>query len=330
MRGWWVVAPCLALTACGVSKDLYKAEVVQGQECQARVADLGRQLAEAAARARAAEGEVAARTDEVRTLQADLERAAARSGKQEAQLIACRNREAAARADLDVCRKERTALKGELQAAVRAREAQGRRLQGELESCREALVAAEAREAVLEEEKRRAERKRQEEVDELSRTYAGLVEGLKQEVQEGRVTISQLEGKLTVNLVDEILFDSGSAEIKLDGRKVLKRLGKVVADAKDKAVVVEGHTDNVPISRELARVFPTNWELSTARATSVVRYLQEVAGVSPQRLSAVGFGPYRPVADNDTPEGRAKNRRIQIKLVPLEAPLFAPPTAGGR
>jgi len=101
---------------------------------------------------------------------------------------------------------------------------------------------------------------------------------------------------------------------------VLNRVGEVLKGLVDKAIVIEGHTDDVRISGDLAKRFPTNWELSTARATSVVRYLQEAAGIPPDRLSAVGFGPYRPVGPNDTSEGRARNRRIEIKLVPLESP----------
>jgi chemotaxis protein MotB len=189
---------------------------------------------------------------------------------------------------------------------------------------RQEITALEARVADLVAEKETEEREKREKLDEISRTYEGLLEGMKEEVAKGRVTISQLRGKLTVNLLDEILFDSGSAAIKPEGRDVLKRLGGVLAEVGDKAVVIEGHTDNVPISGELAKRFPTNWELSTARATSVVRYLEEEAGILPERLSAMGFGPHRPVASNDSPEGRLRNRRIEIKLVPLEAPLFAP------
>jgi chemotaxis protein MotB len=101
-------------------------------------------------------------------------------------------------------------------------------------------------------------------------------------------------------------------------------VGQILKGMEDKAIVIEGHTDSVPLRGELARVFPTNWELSAARATSIVRYLQDTVGVDPRRLSAVGFGPNRPLDTNDSPEGRARNRRIEIKLLPLDAPLLAP------
>jgi len=146
---------------------------------------------------------------------------------------------------------------------------------------------------------------------------------MKGEVAKGEITISQLRDKLTVNVLDEILFDSGSTQIKPRGLEVLKRVGDILHNVQDKMIVIEGHTDNVQISRELARKYPTNWELSTARATSVVRYLQDESRLDPERLSAVGYGLYHPVDSNDTAEGRQRNRRIEIKLIPIEATLVS-------
>lgn len=148
--------------------------------------------------------------------------------------------------------------------------------------------------------------------------YEDLVEDMESEIKKGKVTITQLKGKLKVNMVDEILFDSGRASIKPQGLKVLERVGKVLLNAKDQAIRIEGHTDNVPIGAELARTYPTNWELSVARATAVTRYLQEKIGVDPRIISATGYGPYRPIASNETEQGRTRNRRIEIVLVPKE------------
>jgi chemotaxis protein MotB len=131
------------------------------------------------------------------------------------------------------------------------------------------------------------------------------------------VTISELRGRLTVNMVDAILFDSGKAEVKKGGIAVLKKVVSTLQDVTDKEIRVEGYTDNVPISGALVKKYPTNWELSAARAINVARYLQE-QGIDPSRLSAVAYGEYKPVGDNATPEGRAKNRRIEIVLVPRE------------
>jgi chemotaxis protein MotB len=153
--------------------------------------------------------------------------------------------------------------------------------------------------------------------EETSKTYAQMIEKMKSEIAEGQVTITELKGRLTVNMVDAILFDSGKADIKPEGRQVLQKVVEVIGQVEDKAIRVEGHTDNVKISPALARAFASNWELSAARAVNVTRYLQRL-GVDPTLLSAVAYGEYRPVSENETPEGRAKNRRIEIVLVPRD------------
>jgi chemotaxis protein MotB len=153
--------------------------------------------------------------------------------------------------------------------------------------------------------------------EETSKTYSAMIEKMKSEIAEGQVTITELKGKLTVNMVDAILFDSGKADIKPEGRQILQKVADVIGQVEDKAIRVEGHTDNVKISSALTRAFPSNWELSAARATNVARYLQRM-GVDPNLLSAAAYGEYRPVSENDTPEGRAMNRRIEIVLVPKD------------
>ncbi len=149
---------------------------------------------------------------------------------------------------------------------------------------------------------------------EIQGTYDELVGKLEDEIRRGEVKISELNGKLTVNVVDNILFDSGRAVIKPAGIKLLQQIGDVLKSTIDKNVQVEGHTDNVPIRGALANVYPSNWELSTARATTVLHFLQDKIGIRGERLSAVGYGEYQPVASNATAEGRAQNRRIQIVL----------------
>ena len=137
-------------------------------------------------------------------------------------------------------------------------------------------------------------------------------------IKEGQIEITQLKDKLSLTMVEKILFDSGSATIKKDGQKVLSRIGEILAKVGDKQITIQGHTDNVPISSKLRDRFPTNWELSAARATTVVRYLNEKANIDPRLLIASGVGEFRPVALNDTAEGKAKNRRIEIILLPLD------------
>ncbi len=149
---------------------------------------------------------------------------------------------------------------------------------------------------------------------EVQGTYDELVGKLEEEIQRGEVKISELKGKLTVNVVDKILFDSGKAALKPAGIKVLQQIGDILKSTVDKDIQVEGHTDNVPIRGALTEKYPTNWELSTARATTVLHFLQSEVGISGERLSAVGYGEHRPLATNSTAEGRALNRRIQIIL----------------
>ncbi len=158
----------------------------------------------------------------------------------------------------------------------------------------------------------------------MKSTYDQLVSKMDAEIKRGEITISDLQGKLTVNMVERILFDSGKAEIKPAGMKVLRRVGDVLKGVQDKAIQVEGHTDNVPISSRLRNTFPSNWELSAARAINVVHFLQDKVGIPGEKLAACGFSQYRPVADNATPQGRSLNRRIQIVLVPLEARVVEP------
>jgi len=159
---------------------------------------------------------------------------------------------------------------------------------------------------------------RDEEVQEMRRTYDDLLVDMRAEIDKGKITITQLEGKLKVNMVDEILFDSGETTIKPEGIQVLERVGKVLLNVKDQTINIAGHTDNVPIGPDLVKQYPTNWELSAARATSVARYLQDRSGIDPRLISATGYGQYQPIESNKTEKGRARNRRIEIVLVPIE------------
>jgi chemotaxis protein MotB len=169
----------------------------------------------------------------------------------------------------------------------------------------------------LKEENASLVKAREEQVRKVSSTYESLLEKMKSEISKGQITISELKGKLTVNMVDSILFDSGKAEVKKGGLEILGKVISILKEVQDKSIRIEGHTDNVQISRALAQRYPTNWELSAARAINVARHLQE-QGIDPGHLSAVAYGEWKPVAGNDTPGGRAKNRRIEIILVPRE------------
>lgn len=171
--------------------------------------------------------------------------------------------------------------------------------------------------AKLKEEIANLRKVKEEEVQKTSRTYEEMLEKMKSEISKGQVTISELKGKLTVNMLNAILFDSGKAEVKPEGLEVLQKVIDILKSVKDKAIRIEGHTDNVQIVGELTRKYPTNWELSAARAINVARYLQQ-QGIDPALLAAVAYGENKPVASNVTEEGKAKNRRIEIILVPKD------------
>lgn len=170
-------------------------------------------------------------------------------------------------------------------------------------------------------EKARLERERAEkeaEIERLTRTQEELSESLQAEIARGDIRIQQVRDQLRINMVDRVLFDSGQGHVKPAGLKVLKQMSEVLRTVGDKQIRIEGHTDNVPIGPKLVNRFPTNWELSTARATSVVRYLTEKGGVETETISAVGYADTRPVADNDSEDGRTANRRIEIVLYPKD------------
>jgi chemotaxis protein MotB len=158
------------------------------------------------------------------------------------------------------------------------------------------------------------------ELAELKGTYDKVQDKMKDEIARGEIHLEQTGGKLRVGLVDKVLFDSGEAEISKRGESVLARVADALAGIPDKQIQVSGHTDTTPITSKLASRFPSNWELSVARATNVVRFLAEKAKVPSDRLVASGYGEYQPIATNKTPVGRAKNRRIEILLTPMLSP----------
>ena len=142
--------------------------------------------------------------------------------------------------------------------------------------------------------------------------YKALFAELKALVDAGTVKVSFRKGRLVVEMASSILFDSGKSTLREEGREALNQLAKALGSVAGRDFLVAGHTDNVPI--RTAR-FKSNWDLSTARAVTVVGYLIE-AGMKPTNVGAAGFGEFDPVGDNKTPEGRAQNRRIEIILMP--------------
>lgn len=147
--------------------------------------------------------------------------------------------------------------------------------------------------------------KRLEEYREVTEQLAGMIEA-------GQLSVTVREGRLVINLDDDILFDSGRTDIRQDGQEALEDLAEVFEEVDDREFLVAGHTDDVPIG---SGRFDSNWELSTARAVEVVTFLQD-QGVDPQNLAAAGYGEHDPIASNEDEDGRAQNRRIEIVLMP--------------
>lgn len=154
----------------------------------------------------------------------------------------------------------------------------------------------------------------------MHKTQDELQERLKAEVAKGDILISQQQGDLVVDLLDKVVFDSGQAELNDKGKQVLREVGETLGKVPDKTIQVSGHTDSQPISDKLKERFPTNWELSTARATNVVRYLVDEIHVPAERLAAAGYAEFRPIASNASSDGRRRNRRIEVRLLPLPEP----------
>lgn len=161
---------------------------------------------------------------------------------------------------------------------------------------------------------------KEEELAKLQGTYEDLETKMKEEISKGDVRLSQAGGRIKVDLVDRILFDVGEASVTERGAEVLSRVGAVLAAVEDKKIQVSGHTDDLPISERLVDRYPTNWELAAARASNVVRFLEEKAKVPGRRLVAAAYGPWEPISSNKTASGRARNRRIEIVLTPALAP----------
>ena len=204
----------------------------------------------------------------------------------------------------------------QLTQQIASLETQNKGLTEQVTSLTGKVADLEADKARLAESLDRAAKKTQEQ-EKASSTYQQLLKEMKTEIAQGQITIKELKGKLTMDVVDKILFASGEAKVKKEGLEVLDRVVEILKDVKDKNIRIEGHTDNVPIAGKLAKIYPTNWELSAARAINVSRYLQQ-QGIDPSVLSATAFGEYQPIADNTTPEGWAKNRRIAIILLPKD------------
>jgi chemotaxis protein MotB len=226
----------------------------------------------------------------------------------------------ATKANYDALKASYDALETNSSAALAANTKRNRELLAELEAKEQALAAENARlEALKKELSDRSNR-----VAELEKVISdkdAAMTALKNAISraltdfEGKgLTVEQRDGKVYVSMENKLLFGSGSWAVGTEGRRAVQQLGSVLGENPDIAVLIEGHTDNVPYQG--SGQLTNNWDLSTKRATSIVNILRENASINPENLTAAGRGEYAPVATNSTPEGKAKNRRIEVILTP--------------
>jgi chemotaxis protein MotB len=215
---------------------------------------------------------------------------------------------------------------GKLQQALASDESQIAQLKNSLGMAQSQAVTDDQK-SQLEEAKRAMQ-----EAQERGKLLDDLQAKFKRMIDAGHLKVTTRHGRVVLQLHNDVLFDPGDADVKPAGKTALAEVAATLRGVGAKRFQVAGHTDTLPITPPKQKLFPTNWELSTARAIAVVKLLTS-EGVDPSTLSAAGYGPYDPVASNATPDGMAKNRRIEITLVPNVAgmvtasatPAAAPP-----
>lgn len=227
---------------------------------------------------------------------------------------------AAAKSNLENLQKSYDALEANSSKSLAENSKKNRELLSELDEKQLALATEQTRLEKLQQDL--AERSQR--VDELESMIAAKdakMRALKDAISKALVdfegkglTVEQRNGKVYISLENKLLFDSGSWTVGANGRKAVQQLGSVLADNSEIAVLIEGHTDNVPYNG--SGTINNNWDLSTKRATAIVEILSQNSAINPQNLTAAGRGEYAPVAPNTTAEGKAKNRRIEVILTP--------------
>jgi chemotaxis protein MotB len=205
-------------------------------------------------------------------------------------------------------RADREALAADLAAAT-----------AERDDLRGRLGAQEERVTALEEALAAERRARDAALAEQERAHQRLVTALRDEIAGKEIALREASDGLTLSITDRVLFPSGQATLTDEGQRLVDRIASALGEVPDRQIVVEGHTDNVPIGPELESRFASNWELSAARASEVLRYLAARADIPRDRLVAVGRADTMPAASNATESGRRQNRRIEIVLRPASS-----------
>lgn len=300
------LAALAALSGCVTTKT-YESALAESEACRVKSESLSADLARERGEKAGLRAELDAAARELSELKASGEETTVAKSAVERERAACVKDREEQKAQLDACAKDReeqyaqlAVLKETFSDCEKQREYQAREM--ERLKVKSGEITAE----------------KEQELQKVKVAYEDLITEMKQEIEKGDIKITQAVDRLSVNLVEKILFDSGEAELKPAGLRIIKRVGDILKGVSDKQIRVEGHTDNVQIGAKIRKKYPSNWELSTARATTVVRYLQDKVGINPASLSAAGFAENKPVATNETPEGKAQNRRIEIVLLPQD------------
>ncbi|MGE0684677.1 MAG: OmpA family protein [Candidatus Binatia bacterium] len=250
----------------------------------------------------------AAATNKERTI--ELQHQQLETVQQETEQLASQLKEKASQVETAQQEKERLASQLEEKAT------QERQLAAHLAEEQARLAEEQARRARLEAELAEQRERREAELRLAQEAYRKLIANLQTEITRKDIVINEFTDQLAITIVDRVLFPSGQATLTPEGKKILEKVGQALARGTDRQIQIEGHTDNQDIGPELKKRFASNWELSTARATEVVRYLLANTPLPAERLLAVGRAETMPVASNATEEGRQKNRRIEIILLP--------------
>ncbi len=227
---------------------------------------------------------------------------------------------AATKANLDNLQNSYDALEANSSKRLAENSQKNRELLAELDEKQAALAAEQTRLEKLQRDLTERSR-RVEELESMIAAKDAKMRALKDAISKALVdfegnglTVEQRDGKVYVSLENKLLFDSGSWNVGANGRKAVNQLGNVLAQNPEIAVLIEGHTDNVPYGGN--GPIKDNWDLSTKRATAIVEILSQNSQIDPKNLTAAGRGEYAPVATNETAEGKAKNRRIEVILTP--------------
>jgi len=306
---------CLAgitLSSC-VSKKIF-------EDLESKHAELRKENRNLSSDLASAEKDLAKMTSDYEVTSKDLEEA-------QSSLADFKSKYESSKANLESLQASYKALEANSSASIAANSKKNRELLAELEVKQAALAA---NKQALEKERKRLEQlqkdlaDRSNRIDELEAVIAAKdanLRNLKNTISraltdfEGKgLTVEQRDGKVYVSLENKLLFDSGSWTVGANGRTAVKQLGNVLGDNPDIAVLIEGHTDNVPYGG--SGNLKGNWDLSAKRATAIVNILRENKSIDPKNLTAAGRGEYAPVVPNNTAENKAKNRRIEVILTP--------------